>query len=517
MMVDSPHRPSRSGSSPLAWTADMLHFFGKRSSIDSNPSSDDGAVDDSTASPSSSLSSSKHMFKSLLVRRFSKHRLLLDESHRPLYHGPTIRLAPTAPSTLHSEPEAPPGAAPSSLRSTVLLDEELQPTSVDWNPHYPWFCIVTEIVDTEVTFVETLQTLHQVFNHVFHDKHKYSHPSLLALRSATASLLTLHMDICDGIRRPADMLHLSQDTLHLARVFQTHLPYFKLYAQYCLAYTDVSTMLRVRKRIVTTELQQFVAAICAAAQLLQVDLQSEMIKPVQRLCRYPLLMSELRHHAPEALQHTLQDLLHATKVVAATVNDRVQADQNNAKFLRLRRKLQLGFGCPEVMVPTRQYVMEAAVHVATQVRMVPWTMLTTRPQTLVLLSDVLLITKRRRHKRLQVCKVLPLILLTVDEISAMEFPKWSRAKCFVLRCKYRTASTDGGHGGSYSINGHGKSYVVVCDCEKRKLELLSVFRDTLAQVADAMASPGQNNMTMVLPHQPFALRQTRLASSVTAV
>ncbi|RHY33293.1 hypothetical protein DYB32_001758 [Aphanomyces invadans] len=491
-MVDSPHRPSRSGSSPLAWTADMLHFFGKRSSIDSNPSSDDGAVDDSTASPSSSLSSSKHMFKSLLVRRFSKHRLLLDESHRPLYHGPTIRLAPTAPSTLHSEPEAPPGAAPSSLRSTVLLDEELQPTSVDWNPHYPWFCIVTEIVNTEVTFVETLQTLHQVFNHVFHDKHKYSHPSLLALRSATASLLTLHMDICDGIRRPADMLHLSQDTLHLARVFQTHLPYFKLYAQYCLAYTDVSTMLRVRKRIVTTELQQFVAAICAAAQLLQVDLQSEMIKPVQRLCRYPLLMSELRHHAPEALQHTLQDLLHATKVVAATVNDRVQADQNNAKFLRLRRKLQLGFGCPEVMVPTRQYVMEAAV-----------------------------------------CKVLPLILLTVDEISAMEFPKWSRAKCFVLRCKYRTASqvvgcdccvaqnrrcrTDGGHGGSYSINGHGKSYVVVCDCEKRKLELLSVFRDTLAQVADAMASPGQNNMTMVLPHQPFALRQTRLASSVTAV
>ncbi|RHY68437.1 hypothetical protein DYB38_009980 [Aphanomyces astaci] len=510
----------------------MLHFFSKRSSIDSNPSSDDGTSSVDDASSTSKLQQKQqYMFKSVAVRRLSQHRLLLAaEPHHKSRLPPShvVDDDDTGLPTLTSS---------SSLRSTFLLDDEFQPTSVDWNPHYPWFRVLTEIVDTETSFVETLHTLHQVFNHVFHDTHRYTHGSLLALRSATAALLTLHTDLCTDLRRPADMLHLRQDTLHLANVFQSHLPYFKLYAHYCLAYTDVSSLLlrlhqrkqhntTLKRQQHTTQVDEFLAAITAAAHVLQVDLQSEMIKPVQRLCRYPLLMSELHHHAMShagCLTDTLATLVRDTKVVAAYVNDRVQADTNNAKFLRLRRKLTLGFGCPEVMVPARQYVTEAAVHVASLVTVVPWNMWTAKPQTLVLLSDVLLITKRRRQTRLQVgmlvvmmivlqkvTKLLPLVMVSVEEVDVIEFPKWSRAKCFVLR--YKTESGYASGGTIMMMQGHVKTYVVVCDCEKKKIELLSLFRETLAQVVDAMVMPPPPPA-----QQPFTLRHTRLPSSVSAV
>ncbi|KAF0688460.1 Aste57867_19925 [Aphanomyces stellatus] len=513
-----PHHPSIHSTHP-AW--DILHFLRKRTSIESNPSEDGsvvGDVDDAksmvrAASSSSVLgnaSGNKHMFKALMVRRLSKLRLIDPERRHPTPPS-TTTVAATAADAFDQDMQQ------LSTRTTFLLDTECK--SCEWTPQYPWFRVLTEIIDTEVCFVETLETLHDVFDQVFSHGHTYTHPSLLSLRAATESLLALHGDIIESLHRPTDTLHLALESLEIARTFRTRLPYFKLYAQYCLAYKEVSALLRVRKRLVTTELQQFVGAVCATAQLLHVDMQSEMIKPVQRLCRYPLLFGELLHQAAtttatvdsSGVVDELTGLLDATKAIASFVNDRVQTDQNNAKFLRLRRKLSLGFGCPEVLVPSRQYVLEAPAHVSTLVQLVPWRMWFTKPRTLVLFSDVLLIAKRLGQKRLQACKMLPLTMLAVDDLGDEAtprdaLPKWShRGRAFVFR--YAKSETQ------------AKTYVVVCDCEKKKLELVRQFRETIAKAgppATAAAAMASADTRLPSP-QAFSLRHVRLPSSASAV
>ncbi|CAK4221683.1 unnamed protein product [Aphanomyces euteiches] len=425
------------------------------------------------------------MFKALMVRRLSKLRLLDD--------------MPQSSVTTHTSSSSSP---PEFLHSTFLLDDEFQPMSCDSTPHYPWYRALTEIIDTELAFVETLEMLRQVFSHVFHAGHKYTYPPILNLQAATESLLTLHSDIANALYLPMDTRHLAKDSTHLASVFRDRLPYFKLYANYCLAYKEVSSLLRMHQRRHSTELQQFVAAVCGAAKLLQVDIQSELIKPVQRLCRYPLLFAELLHHAPDQVQEDLATLVDETKAVAALVNDRVEAEQNNAKFLRLRRKLRLGFGCPEVLVPTRHYVAEAAVQVTSRLSLVPWTMWFSKHVMLVLLSDVLLVTKSMRHKRHnQVSKVISLSSVCLledaydDDDGKIVLPRWwNPSRGFLLRYSKNEIATP-------------KTYVVMCENEKQKVDLVSKFRQAQSmKIRNSMMTP------------PFApLRSTRLPSTVSAV
>ena len=76
----------------------------------------------------------------------------------------------------------------------------------------------------------------------------------------------------------------------ISKAFQRVMPFFKLYANYCHNYIQAVTMLQ-ELRTSNSELGDFIAQ--KEKRSLATSLNSLLIKPVQRICKYPLLFAEL--------------------------------------------------------------------------------------------------------------------------------------------------------------------------------------------------------------------------------
>ncbi|OQR84866.1 hypothetical protein ACHHYP_12567 [Achlya hypogyna] len=341
-------------------------------------------------------------------------------------------------------------------------DSPLPPPSVQC------YAVLREFVTTERAYLEALGAMKSVFAGVF--SHTFAHPALTTLYATTLSLHALHDELVSAlpVTLASPDLLVPQSRAVIAAL-RRRLPFFKLYSHYCSSYKDVTTLLQVRPvTLVAPECQAFVVTLCQASRALNVDMQCEMIKPVQRLCRYPLLVAEWLACAPPELTKPLADLLAEVKEVAALVNERVRAEQNNVKLFDLRARL-VGPGRPELCFPTRHFISDCHVHVMSMMSLVPWDFWVSRPRTLILLSDMLLVAKPARKHRLKVRKQFAWAQVSAEEIDTIKCPSWDASMSFVLRCQ--------------RFDGQWTSMVLKCGSAKHKREVLTLLRSVISRCA----------------------------------
>ncbi|OQS05358.1 hypothetical protein THRCLA_20642 [Thraustotheca clavata] len=329
------------------------------------------------------------------------------------------------------------------------------------HPSMQCYAVLQEIIDTEKSYLGALTAMKSVFDKVF--TRAFTHPALTTLHATTLSLHQLHTELVSALpelrKVEADLVPQSHQ---LIAILHYRLPFFKLYSHYCTSYKDVTQLLHVRPvTSVAPECQTFMVELCHASRQLNVDIQSEMIKPVQRLCRYPLLISEWLTFAPKELATPLHELLNKAKDIAALVNERVRAEQNNLKLFDLRTRL-VGPSCPELCIPTRHFVDDIPLHVVSMMSLVPWEMWMSRPRTLIVLSDLLLITKPTRRHRLKICKQYTWTQVLIEEIDIVKHPSWDTKRSFILRC--------------VRYDGQWNTMVLKCDNAKHKCYVMSLLR-----------------------------------------
>ncbi|KDO28544.1 hypothetical protein SPRG_06403 [Saprolegnia parasitica CBS 223.65] len=357
-------------------------------------------------------------------------------------------------------------------RDTRDSDDDLMPLDLweDTTPHPSVQCyaVLHEFVATELAYFDALEAMKRVFDKVFHVA--FDHPALTTLYATTMSLHALHGEFVASLPTLADRVHdhvLEAHSRAIMQALRRRLPFFKLYSHYCSAYKEVTTLLQVRPVTrVAPECQAFVVQLCHASRSLQVDMQSEMIKPVQRLCRYPLLIREWLAFAPPSLAGALQDLLLDVKNVAALVNERVRAEQNNLKLFELRARL-VGPQCPELCLPTRHLLGDVHLHVVSTMSLAPWGFWVARPRTLIVLSDMLLVAKPMRKQRAKVRKQFAWSQLALDEIDVQKHPSWDANTSFLLRAQ--------------RFDGQWYTMLLKCATAKGKREVLTLLRSAMAQ------------------------------------
>lgn len=118
--------------------------------------------------------------------------------------------------------------------------------------------------------------------------------------------------------------------------FDFVIEFMKVYALYCSSYLQARDELELLQKThpglnaLATKLDE------DARRELRVDIVSLMIKPVQRICRYPLLFRELRcHAASEAESERVEKTLRKIEDVSAHVNEKVRDAQHNARLYEL--------------------------------------------------------------------------------------------------------------------------------------------------------------------------------------
>lgn len=242
-------------------------------------------------------------------------------------------------------------------------------------------CICGEIYKTEVVYVRDLETL---LRHFFRPLTQFAHcvgvelGSMAALHTSVETILRIHLDLLQQLT-PAHVGSSAletQDPLEngwfpdslamfrqISCAFASTIDYMKVYAFYCASHKSAGDELK-RLESKSPAVEAFVTELVNTMKREhQIDLFSLLIKPVQRICRYPLLFRELftQISCPEEVA-LVQPTLEKVERVSAYVNDKVKEVENNARLFQLHQQIDSRSAKIDLLQPSRTLVCELVAY-----------------------------------------------------------------------------------------------------------------------------------------------------------
>lgn len=147
----------------------------------------------------------------------------------------------------------------------------------------------------------------------------------------------------------------------LGEIFLDHANRLKVYDQYCNNHpTAVEALMKAR-----SDHPRFAAFL--DSQLTKdnfpIDLRDYLIKPVQRICKYPLLVREIIKHTPEehADYPLLQQTMAMLQAVAKQINQTKREYENKMKISEIEKQIE-GLGkIGRLLVPGRFFYREGVL------------------------------------------------------------------------------------------------------------------------------------------------------------
>ncbi len=254
---------------------------------------------------------------------------------------------------------------------------------------YETLCInvFREILDTELTYVDDLNKLvvEYILPLELHIKQMSGEDGNVSdqliisddialifggvegiLKMNSELLQSLHSGVL-RISRNGEIPGLCEVAGVFAKEFVRMMPFFKMYSGYCHQYNSALDRLTYLRNT-NKDLQMFIQRREARKKNFQSPLTSLLIKPVQRICKYPLLFHELLCHMNKVAAsrsndsefmhhvHELENTETQVKAIAASVNTKVSDAKNQDEFMRVFRELGGSSGYADLLTPSRRFL-----------------------------------------------------------------------------------------------------------------------------------------------------------------
>jgi len=300
-----------------------------------------------------------------------------------------------------------------------------------------------------------------------------------------------------------------------AHEIQEILPFLKIYSTYCHRYSTALAKL-VSCRSSNKKLDEVLKQRESRPENQHSSLESLLIKPVQRICKYPLLMASLKEAVqkiPSALvnKEARTNLDKATVLVegiAAQVNQKVNEAENIDRVLRIYERLGGEAGCPQPLVePHRRFVSSDEVHILKA----PFHEGKNQAVTLLLFNDLLLFAEARRRNSDMIDVSLKLLeRIDLRKCDVKPHPS-ADGKAFQITQVTRNVT-------KHTNNGSTSSKVSTCvekfrvtskskDESERLIKAISKEIDTLIEL-DTAASSSSSSTSGSLHHRNGSRQRT---------
>lgn len=139
-----------------------------------------------------------------------------------------------------------------------------------------------------------------------------------------------------------------------AAAFCALAPYLRAYSDYCSNFVLAQSCLAKER----AQNASFEAILGQAESNIGQPALSMLIKPVQRLCKYPLLLAEFAKQLPPGeKRQALQKALHTVQAITEQVNERVRQAEGRAQMVQLAEQLAK----PELVTPQRTLMLQLDV------------------------------------------------------------------------------------------------------------------------------------------------------------
>ncbi|KAL6070881.1 Rho guanyl nucleotide exchange factor [Balamuthia mandrillaris] len=222
--------------------------------------------------------------------------------------------------------------------------------------------IINEIINTERDYIKDLQNLIHYFMEPLESNKILSSEEIKVIFSNVTMIVKINLALYD------DLLAKAKESKgdDLGQPFLNLSDYLKMYSQYCSNQKmQRETLLACEKK--NKEFKAFLESRHHEPELCYLQLTDFLIKPVQRLCKYPLLLRELLRHTDKAHADysALESAYQKIQNVVTSVNTQKQNEEDLEKVAELLNILQgtEKFGV-QLMVPGRRFIEEGFIEQA---------------------------------------------------------------------------------------------------------------------------------------------------------
>eukprot|EP01134_Creolimax_fragrantissima_P003117 CFRG3117T1 len=213
---------------------------------------------------------------------------------------------------------------------------------------------INEIISTERNYVYALEILTNIFMEPIRKKKLLDNRTMTHIFSNLEMIFPIHQRLLETLesRRSSDNTVIE----NIGDAFGDIIPYFKMYSLYVSNYpVSIDTLMKLKSKSIL----EFLETCKKLPACRKMGLNSLLLEPVQRLCRYPLLLREVYkytdiNHPDKALLETAISRCEAT---VSIVNEQQRNMECLTKTVELAERLQ----CPSIVTLNRALMCEFEV------------------------------------------------------------------------------------------------------------------------------------------------------------
>uniref|UniRef100_A0A3Q3J7Q9 Phosphatidylinositol-3,4,5-trisphosphate-dependent Rac exchange factor 1 n=1 Tax=Monopterus albus TaxID=43700 RepID=A0A3Q3J7Q9_MONAL len=186
-------------------------------------------------------------------------------------------------------------------------------------------CVLNELLSTERDYVRTLLFLQSAFLHRIRqtadDQQCLSPEHVKILFSNIEDILELHKEVLSAVE--ASLQPDPQPQHALGHVFLQFKESFSVYGEYCSNHEKALRLLMELNKIPNIRTFLLHCMLLGGKKSTDIPLEGYLLTPIQRICKYPLLLKELLKRTPKkhADYPAVEEALQAMKAVCSNINE----------------------------------------------------------------------------------------------------------------------------------------------------------------------------------------------------
>uniref|UniRef100_A0A4W6CLS1 Phosphatidylinositol 3,4,5-trisphosphate-dependent Rac exchanger 1 protein n=1 Tax=Lates calcarifer TaxID=8187 RepID=A0A4W6CLS1_LATCA len=185
-------------------------------------------------------------------------------------------------------------------------------------------CVLNEILNTERDYVRTLlflQSIDPLINTHAVIKLLYKMTYSMILFSNIEDILELHKEVLSAVE--ASLQPEPQPQQALGHVFLQFRESFSVYGEYCSNHEKALRLLMELNKIPNIRTYLLHCMLLGGKKSTDIPLEGYLLTPIQRICKYPLLLKELLKRTPKkhADYPAVEEALQAMKAVCSNINE----------------------------------------------------------------------------------------------------------------------------------------------------------------------------------------------------
>ncbi|XP_047220173.1 phosphatidylinositol 3,4,5-trisphosphate-dependent Rac exchanger 1 protein isoform X3 [Girardinichthys multiradiatus] len=186
-------------------------------------------------------------------------------------------------------------------------------------------CVLNEILNTERDYVRTLLFLQSAFLHrirqIPDDQQCLSPEHVKILFSNIEDILELHKEVLSAVE--SSLQPEPHPNHSLGHVFLQFKQSFSVYGEYCSNHEKALRLLMELNKIPNIRTFLLHCMLLGGKKSTDVPLEGYLLSPIQRICKYPLLLKELLKRTPKkhADYPAVEESLQGMKAVCSNINE----------------------------------------------------------------------------------------------------------------------------------------------------------------------------------------------------